>query len=62
MYAEKEETSMLRYEAPEFELVVFETEETITAGDSANYGDNDFNVGDAYWNDNDFNIGDSDWN
>ena len=53
---------MFRYETPDLELVVFETEETITAGDSANYGDNDFNVGDAYLNDNNFNVGDTDRN
>ncbi|MBR5553554.1 MAG: hypothetical protein IKV98_06865 [Clostridia bacterium] len=53
---------MTRYEAPEFELVVFETEDVVTAEGSANYGDNDFDVGNAYWNDNNYNVGDSDWN
>jgi len=52
---------MTRYESPEFELVVFETEEVVTA-DSGNYGDNDFDVGNAYWNDNNFNVGNTDWN
>ncbi len=41
---------MYIYEAPEFELVVFEAEEVITAGESANYGDNDFNIKGFEWN------------
>lgn len=41
---------MYSYEAPEFELVIFETEEVITAGESANYGDNDFDIGGTDWN------------
>ena len=41
---------MYRYEAPEFELVIFETEEVVTTSESANYGDNDFDIKDTDWN------------
>ncbi len=41
---------MYRYEAPEFELVIFETEEIVTAGESVGFGDNDFDINDTDWN------------